>query len=232
MLRRGLIACVFMSLTTLCHASTYLGTVTRDYGLGQDQMTNVPAARHFVDRVQVFETDLAGDTISLASIAFATLDQIDVTIRYRAINQTALNGLIQERWRLRILGSIDDPLAVGGNIKDDYRFTLDQNISSTEWTTSTFTILATDDNLTVDPVTGLVGPDAFTQTATNKQLRLALREVSALANSAFQVDDISVALYGTAPVPVPASGVLLVGGLAGLALTRRARSRTGGQAQS
>ena len=129
--------------------------------------------------------------------AGATIDSFELTLNYQGISGS-------ENWFVRVMGSddsmLDDdiitgPLATGSN-------------------STTFTFTAADDGGLVDAFSSSVGSELF---------RLRFREESS-GDDNFLLDNVQLVVNGTpAPIPLPASGLLLLGALGGAAMIRRRR---------
>lgn len=186
-----------------------IGVFTYDYGsTGRDPGTGSGFGADGIggDYVQVNDGTVGPqapgrfiDDFSLAGLAGAVIDSITLTITYARVG----NG---ERWFLDIYGS--DPT----NFFDN-RYTRLATAQNTLGTVS----------LTIDAATdALFGIDAFAHSLAQQTVSFGFEEQTG-GNDNFRLYDAVLTVNGTAAVPIPAPGLLLLAALGGLGLWRRRR---------
>ena len=137
------------------------------------------------------------DSFSLAALAGAVIDSITLTITYARVNQN-------EAWYFDIYGS--DPSGFFDN-----RFTILPTAQNTLGTATLNLDAATD---------ALFGIDAFAHSLAQQSVSFGFEEQTG-GNDNFRLYDAVLTVNGTAAVPIPAPGVLLIAALGGLGLWRR-----------
>ncbi|MEP4199336.1 MAG: VPLPA-CTERM sorting domain-containing protein [Aliishimia sp.] len=191
----------------LAAQAAVLKTATFDYGNGAGEVNpngDDPVGSNFV---RVRDTSTATgyaqfiQIFDFTDLAGATIDSIDVVLNYTGVGD-------EETWAARVLGS-------DNAVTSDDTFT---GLVFTGPATSTlgFTISAASDLAT--------SSSGFAESVALNQLRLRFREES-FGDDDFRLFSATFAVNGTAaaPVPLPASGMLLLGALGGVAAIRRRR---------
>ena len=183
-------------------AAVVLGTWTHDYGTNGGY-TPENFDQTFADSVRLINgnqspSDINFDSFDLSSLSGATIQEITFTITFDGAD-TASGG---ELWYIDIYGSVT------GSYNDNV------------WTT-----LADDPGLdtltfTLDAGTDTGGVDAFSHIVSTLELSFGFEETTS-PNDWLNIYEATVTVIGEANVPLPAPVLLLLSGLAGLALWRR-----------
>lgn len=202
-------AAIAVALTGLpAAASTLLGTFIHDYGFkpgGTNPGGNDTLFEDFV-RVSDASTNRFSDSISFASLNFATIDRLEVFISAARANDTVrVLGLPvpTELWSIRFQGSAP------GAFIDDLFIPLTSDPMS--------------QNVTLSPATDFLTVDAFQNSVDNKALSFWFSEFTR-GNDEFDLYLVKLQVYGTlAAIPLPAAGWLMLAGLGGLGLMKRRR---------
>lgn len=216
-----------LALPVAAAASTSLTTVTFDYGTGPGKDQPFGDDPVNADDVRVFDTSTAtgyaqfSEVFDFGDLMGATVDRIDVTLNYSRVSFAQPTGPADqtgEIWWARVLG-VDN-----GTLDDDYFTELAGTGPSVNG--YTFSLTAADDLTAIsdrpDSVTTL--NSAFATSVAENRVRLRFREETA-GDDNFVLLSASVEVFGTpAPVPLPASGLLLLGALGGAAAWKRRKS--------
>lgn len=204
-----------------------LDTITFNYG--QAPNTN-PIGNDVVrsDHVEIEDTTPGGlgsafprsfiQIFDFSSLAADTITSFELTLEYAEVDLREGPGMTPdnagrtdipaEAWSARILGTDNS------SVTDDTFFALSEVLSSTPIST-TFTIDAASDLST--------GTSGFLESDTTNTMRLRFRELSELDDT-FNLHSATLVVMGTpAAVPLPASGMLLLGAVGGAAMIRRRR---------
>lgn len=217
-------------------ATSLLESITFDFGTGPSQVDDVSVVganvvgtdRVFVEDVNKNANSLRANFDFVSDLSTKTIDRFVITLQIAGVsaltpaldaNGRAVSGSdeVGELWWAEIRG------ATAGTSDSFYkRLPGSVNIISN---TFSFTLDATNDGgeLGSDRLDGTANT-AFATSIAQDRIRLRFREESALADG-FELLSATVDVYEVAaPVPVPASGLLLLGAVGGVAAWKRRKS--------
>lgn len=243
-----------LALPAVATAATSLATISFDYGQARDTAGNPtgkdqpsgwggdPAGQRDpinADNVRMRDFSTASGynqfiqvfNLSIPELVGATIESFVITIQYAQVDSAPVDiGVVGdpsddtgELWYARVLGSDNNTL-------DDDFFKevpgINDGLASDKGTLS-FTLSAANDG----SESGSDRPDdvstvnsAFQTSVDESRLRLRFREESG-ADDIMWIDTATVEVFGTPnPVPVPASGLLLVGAVGGMVALRRRKA--------
>lgn len=182
-----------------------LKTITFDYGNGVDERNPLgddPVSPDYV-LIRDNTANEFKEFFDFTNLAGATYDSFELSLTYTAVTTST------EDWFVRILGSGASNFAAGTEINVDL---VDQTVGST--ITQTITIDAASDVGTID---------AFATAAADNMMQIRFREETNLVD-VFRLHEAQLVINGTlAPVPLPASGLLLLGAVGGAVALKRRR---------
>lgn len=193
-----------LALPALSAQGAVLGVFTYDYGIGErDPQGNDTLSNGYV-RVADSSTQRFRDVFDFSSIGAAVIDSLQVMLTF-----TGARVWPAEYWTLRVAGDNASSSA------DDY---LSGGLVSLLGV-QTFTLTAATDMGSVN---------AFLTSVTNRTLDFGFSEFTNGSDN-FRLSSVSLTVNGTllpvsavpSTVPLPASGLMLLGALGGLVLWRR-----------
>ncbi|MBM2575926.1 hypothetical protein JQC91_06390 [Jannaschia sp. Os4] len=208
------LACAaFLAAAPVAAGAATLGVFTHDYGNGTSgtagvddytpngSYTTLEADHAFFNNDSNANNVFAFDSFDLSSLSGATIESIDFTLEFNGAN-TAPDG---EQWYFDIYGS--DP---------------------STYTDNRWQVLPDDGDpidvltFTLDASTDTGGIDAFSHILNTMELAFGFEEATASNPDWLSVYSASITVYGSPEVvPLPATGVLLLGALAWLGWRRR-----------
>ena len=242
-------AVLSLALPATAMAATSLATISYDYGSAKDKPTgwagDPPSQRDPLntDNVRMHDTSTASGynqfiqifDLSIPELDGMTITSFEITLQYSQVDSAAVdNGVAGdpsddtgELWYARVLGG-----PTPDNSLDDDFFKVIPGIDDGEGTdTGTFSFVldeANDGNDSESDRTDAVSTPntAFQSSIDNGFLRLRFREESG-GDDIMWLDSAQLEVFGTpAPIPVPASGLLLIGAVSGMLALRRRNAAT------
>lgn len=221
---------------TLCTAATLalavpvagqaasLAFISFDYGAGKD--TPFGDDPVLADSIRVKDTNITtgyaqfAEVFNFGDLTGSTITSIEVTLNYKRVSvaQPDPNDPLDETgeiWWARIQGSDDNTL------DDDYFLELPGTGPNTG--TLAFTLDASDDLTSISdrPDDISTTNSAFATSVADNRVVLRFREETA-GDDNFELLGATVEVFGTPPaVPLPASGLLLLGAMGGMAAWKR-----------
>lgn len=235
---------ISLVLPLAANAATSLTTISYDYGAAKDTPTGwagTPAANRDAinaDNVKMQDTSTASGyqqfiqvfDLDLPELAGATISSFQITINYSQVDPAPVDNGVPgdggaddtgELWYARILGGDNSTL------DDDY-FEQVAGVGSglfSDTGTMVITLDASDDLTAISdrPDGTTTVNTAFATSVAEQRLRLRFREESG-GNDIMWISSAEVEVFGTpAPVPLPASGLLLIGAVGGVVAMKKRR---------
>ncbi|MFA9229791.1 MAG: VPLPA-CTERM sorting domain-containing protein [Microgenomates group bacterium] len=184
-------------------APVLLDSYLHSYGTNAGHLD--PAGSDFVgpDYVQVSDgsTQRFSDAFNFSALDYDTISSFNLTLTFRDAGPSVFPA---ELWAVRVQGAnpasaLDDLFAL---------------LTGNSWTQQITTVNAATDLFTVN---------AFAHTLATETFSFWFSEFTS-GRDKFTLASAKLDVYGTAPVPLPAGGLMLVGALGGLAAVRRRKA--------
>lgn len=194
-------------------AATLLGTIERDYGSAPGKIDPGGTDPLEADRVRVLDQAVPGgarfyDNIFFTSIDFDVLDRLVFTVTFRDANGSA--SFDSENWFMGSIGTTP------GTSADNHRIMELGNASP--------------QTAQIDAGIDVGETNVWARAVTERVVVIGFGE-NTNGNDEFFLDRIDMEVWGTAPatapVPLPASVLFLLGGVGGLAGLRRLKALRG-----
>lgn len=190
-------------LAPLPATAVTLGTFTNDYTSFTDTTGANAGTYDFLNDGGSSNSTQLTDSFDISSLAGNVIEELVITITYYA----ARTAFPSEAWFLDLYGS--NP----GSTIDDLSFALTDPVPG-GLDISTYTVTA---------ILDVGAVDVFANAVANLALDYGFRESSS-GNDTVRIYDATLTVNGTAPVPLPASGLLLLAALAGMTFMRRRKA--------